>query len=179
MCSTKDFGSTLEARMRIRGLSRKQFADLVGVTAAAVSSWTTGRVTPGTETMRRIEEVLGSSNESDGADGGTLTAGPGTLAWYHRPAHRDGGRELGNAAAFAFDTDLAVLAREATQNSLDERFDGSEPVRVRYALHEITDERLRSFLEALRWDEIEPHVEAAASLQQGRPNPRARSGGPT
>lgn len=88
---------------------------------------------------------------------------PGTLAWYHRPAHRDGGRELGNAAAFAFDTDLAVLAREATQNSLDERFDGSEPVRVRYALHEITDERLRSFLEALRWDEIEPHVEAAAS----------------
>ncbi|MEV0699086.1 helix-turn-helix transcriptional regulator [Saccharopolyspora sp. NPDC050389] len=164
MSSTEDFGSTLEARIQARGLSRKDFADLVGVTPAAVSSWTTGRVTPRPATMHRIEEVLGGPNESDDVDGGTLAAdGSETLTWYHRPAHRDGGRELGNAAAFAFDTDLAVLAREATQNSLDERFDESEPVRVRYALYELSGERLRSFLDALRWDEIEPHVRAAAS----------------
>ncbi|MEV6231040.1 helix-turn-helix transcriptional regulator [Saccharopolyspora shandongensis] len=164
MSSPQNFGSTLESRIRSCGLSRKEFADLVGVTPAAVSSWTTGRVMPRPPTMLKIEEVLASPNESDGVDDVTLADnGSETLTWYHRPAHQDGGRELGNAAAFAFDTDLAVLAREATQNSLDERFDESEPVRVRYALYELSGERLRNFLEALRWDEIEPHVEAAAS----------------
>jgi len=91
---------------------------------------------------------------------------PGTpveeVAWYRRPAYEDGGREFGNAAASAFDATLGVLAREAPQNSLDERLDEDEPVRVRYTLHELTGERLHGFLEVLRWNEIEPHLEASA-----------------
>lgn len=93
---------------------------------------------------------------------------PATSAvWYHRPGHHDGGREFGNAAAFAFEADLEVLAREATQNSLDERIrQNHQPVRVRYTLHELTGEPLSRFLEALRWKDLHPHYEAAAAQDQ-------------
>ncbi|MEV7522234.1 transcriptional regulator [Streptomyces sp. NPDC091371] len=88
------------------------------------------------------------------------------MRWHHRTAHADGGREYGNAAAFAFDADMAVLAREATQNALDERLDVNAPVRVHYTLHELTGERLSSFLAALQWDELRPHYDRAASAKQ-------------
>ena len=89
------------------------------------------------------------------------------VSWYHRPGHLDGGRELGNAAAFAFDADVSVLARETCQNSLDERLrDNGRPVRVRYTLHELTGETLAKFREAILWDDLFPHYEAAAAQQQ-------------
>jgi RNA polymerase primary sigma factor len=143
-------------------MSQAELAEEVGVTRAAVSAWVTGRAEPRLDKIRAIEDVLELSS------GSVVTRqDPATpverLTWYHRPAYMDGGRELGNAAAFAFDADLGVLAREATQNSLDERLDQREAVRVRYVLHEITGERLRDFLEALRWNEIEPHLDAAAN----------------
>ncbi|MFX4290908.1 transcriptional regulator [Streptomyces bohaiensis] len=87
--------------------------------------------------------------------------------WYHRPGHKDGGREFGNAAAFAFEADLEVLAREATQNSLDERDRRNDrPVRVRYTLHELSGDHLARFLDAIRWDDLRPHYEAAAAQDQ-------------
>ncbi len=91
------------------------------------------------------------------------TVGP---AWYHRPGYADGGRDFGNAAAFAFEADVEVLAREATQNSLDERLDTSRPVRVQYTLHELTGDALAEFLEAIRWDELSAHYDIAAAQDQ-------------
>jgi RNA polymerase primary sigma factor len=90
-----------------------------------------------------------------------------SVRWYHRPGHDDGGREFGNAAAFAFEADLEVLAREATQNSLDERDRRNDlPVRVRYTLHELTGDSLARFRSAIRWDDLQPHYEAAAAQDQ-------------
>ncbi|SCE10999.1 RNA polymerase primary sigma factor [Streptomyces sp. DvalAA-19] len=91
------------------------------------------------------------------------TGGP---AWYHRPGYADGGRDFGNAAAFAFEADVEVLAREATQNSLDERLDPARPVRVQYTLHELTGDALADFREAIRWDELAAHYEVAAAQDQ-------------
>ncbi|MEE4424494.1 sigma-70 family RNA polymerase sigma factor [Streptomyces bugieae] len=96
-----------------------------------------------------------------GASGAAGTSFP--AHWYHRPAHADGGREYGNPAAFAFDADLAVLAREAVQNSLDERLDPARPVRVRFTLHELTGEHLETFLAELHWEELAEHYAAATS----------------
>jgi RNA polymerase primary sigma factor len=95
------------------------------------------------------------------------------IGWYHRPGHADGGRDLGNAAAFAFDADVGVLARETCQNSLDERLvDNGRPVRVRYTLHELTGEALDSFRKAILWDELHPHYmavsESASQQKVGR-----------
>ncbi|WP_433697734.1 helix-turn-helix domain-containing protein [Nocardiopsis sp. CA-288880] len=155
------FGVWLGRQLRRRGVSQAELAKELDVTRAAVSAWITGRAEPRLEKIELIERFLGLSSGAS-VTRAELSDSADSLGWYHRPAHRDGGRELGNAAAYAFDSDLAVLAREATQNSLDERFDPERPVRVRYVLHELTGERLHRFLKALRWDDLREHLHAAA-----------------
>ncbi|MGW4426272.1 helix-turn-helix domain-containing protein [Streptosporangium sp. NPDC004631] len=155
------FGEWLSRQLRRQNMSQADLAMRLDVTRAAVSAWVTGRAEPRMDKIHAIAEILGVD------PGAVMTredspSSAGSLAWYHRPAHIDGGRELGNAATFAFDADLSVLARETTQNSLDEQHDPNQPVRVRHLLHEISGERLQRFLEALHWNELEPHFEAAA-----------------
>ncbi|MFJ1589798.1 helix-turn-helix domain-containing protein [Kitasatospora albolonga] len=160
-----DFGPWLARQLKQSGMSQADLAQRVGLTRAAVSAWITGRATPREETINKIAKALGT-------DLGTIhTRTADTLAglpisWYHRPGHADGGREFGNAAAFAFEADVGVLAREATQNSLDERLDLAQPVRVRYTLHELSGEALARFRDEIRWDDLLPHYEAAAQQDQ-------------
>lgn len=162
---SEDFGSWLGRQLRRRNMAQAELATAVGVTRAAVSAWITGRAQPRPETVRLIADAFDTDlatvyeRTSD-----AVAARP--VTWYHRPAHADGGREFGNAAAFAFDADLGVLAREATQNSLDERRDPTRPVRVRYVLHELTGEHLRSFLGAVQWESLKAHYAAAATTDQ-------------
>ncbi|MEU9732001.1 helix-turn-helix transcriptional regulator [Streptomyces sp. NPDC048002] len=143
-------------------MTQTALADALDVTPAAVSAWITGRAEPREDRKRAVAAVLGLDEEAALRRAAGVT-GASSLRWHHRPAHADGGREFGNAAAFAFDADVAVLAREATQNSLDEQYDRNRPVRVRYTLDELSGEYRRAFLDALQWEAIEPHFEAAAS----------------
>ncbi|MCX5271584.1 helix-turn-helix domain-containing protein [Streptomyces virginiae] len=156
-----NYGAWLGRQLQRQGMTQTELAAQVNVTRAAVSTWVSGRVTPRPETVKLIEEALGV------VPGASLsmdeTVGHERLTWYHRPAHVDGGREYGNAAAFAFDADLSVLAREATQNSLDEILDTGRPVRIRHVLHEISGERLDAFRRVMRWDALREHYESAAS----------------
>ncbi|MFI8997907.1 helix-turn-helix transcriptional regulator [Streptomyces sp. NPDC053542] len=159
------FGPWLGRQLRRAGMTQAQLAAELGKTRAAVSAWITGRAEPREDAKLKIAEILGTDLASlitRVAD--VPTALP--LRWQHRPAHADGGREYGNVAAFAFDADLSVLAREATQNSLDERFDTREPVRVRYTLHELSGEHLDAFLKAVHWNELSRHYEEAAAGRQ-------------
>lgn len=160
---TEDFGTWLARQLRRQELTQAEFAERLDVTRAAVSAWVTGRAEPRPEKLRAIAEILQVdvsavfNREEDPLHESALT-------WYHRPAHTDGGREFGNAAAFAFEPSLSTLVREATQNSLDERVDPSRPVRVRFTVHEISGERLFEFLNALHWDdELAEHYEQAAN----------------
>ncbi|MDI2130872.1 helix-turn-helix transcriptional regulator [Yinghuangia seranimata] len=141
-------------------MSQNELALTLDVTRAAVSAWVTGRAEPRPDKKRAIAAALGLDEVAVTVREETPTQAA-SVTWYHRPAHVDGGREFGNPAAFAFDADLSVLAREATQNSLDERLDNSRPVRMRYTLHQITGKHLFRFLDAIQWSEIEPHVQAA------------------
>jgi RNA polymerase primary sigma factor len=162
---TEEFGPWLARQLRRQGMSQQEMADKVAVTRAAVSAWVTGRALPRPEAVQLIAEALGVeplslySLEEDPLPASALT-------WYHRPAHVDGGREYGNAAAFAFEPSLSALVREATQNSLDERVDRRQPVRVRFSVHEITGDRYFDFLETIRWGSLEEHFAAAARLRQ-------------
>jgi transcriptional regulator with XRE-family HTH domain len=146
-------------------MSQAQLAERLGLTRAAVSAWITGRAEPREDTKRAIAEVLGTDPASI-YNRTVDIAVSRPLGWHHRPAHADGGREYGNAAAFAFDADLSVLAREATQNSIDERHDAAKPVGVRYILHELSGEHLDTFLKTLRWSELKQHYINAASSEQ-------------
>ncbi|MEU3493660.1 helix-turn-helix transcriptional regulator [Kitasatospora cineracea] len=165
MEDSEHFGIWLGRQLRRVGTTQAQFADELGLTRAAVSAWVTGRAQPRPDLMPRIAQLLGTDLATvvtRDTDAGSTRP----VTWHHRLAHADGGREYGNAAAFAFDANLAVLAREATQNSMDERYDNTRPVRVRFTLHELTGEHLNKFLTALKWNELEPHYDVAAGSKQ-------------
>lgn len=161
----EEFGPWLGRQLRRHEMTQAELAQRLGLTRAAVSAWITGRAQPRHEVVREIAAALGTDIATVHSRT-TDAIGSRPIEWYHRPAHADGGREFGNAAAFAFDADLAVLAREATQNSIDERLDPNRPVRVRFTLQELTGEHLSSFLTALKWQDLEPHYEAASTSRQ-------------
>ncbi|MGW0824192.1 helix-turn-helix domain-containing protein [Streptomyces sp. NPDC002845] len=157
--------------MQGNGTDESELAHRLGVTRAVVEAWLDDRSVPHPDLLVRMQEVLGVEDETgqDSAVGPERQDEPAetSVVWYHRPGHDDGGREFGNAAAFAFEADLEVLAREATQNSLDERDRRNDrPVRVRYTLHELTGDALARFHTAIRWHDLRPHYEAAAAQDQ-------------
>ncbi|MDT0548504.1 sigma-70 family RNA polymerase sigma factor [Streptomyces lonegramiae] len=165
------FGRWLAGRMRDKGMDASQLAHRLGVTRAPVDAWLDDRSEPRPELMAMVRQVLGAEDDAlrETEVGPKRRDEPAETpaVWYHRPGHDDGGREFGNAAAFAFEADLGVLAREATQNSLDERDRSNDaPVRVRYTLHELTGDTLAQFLTAIRWKDLRPHYEAAAAQDQ-------------
>ncbi|WP_223189406.1 helix-turn-helix domain-containing protein [Streptomyces sp. TRM68416] len=157
----EEFGPWLSRQLKLAGKTQAELAEELGLTRAAVSAWITGRSTPRPTVMTDIAKALGT-------DIGTVhmrttdTQAGLPLFWHHRHGYPDGGRDLGNAAAFAFDADVQVLARETCQNSLDERLDNGRPVRVRYTLHELTGKALADFREAILWDELLPHYSAVS-----------------
>ncbi|MET9732950.1 helix-turn-helix transcriptional regulator [Streptomyces sp. NPDC006458] len=162
----EDFGPWLARQLKLADMTQTELALAVEVTRAAVSAWITGRATPRPETIERIALALNTDLATVHTRTTDTQAGL-PVGWYHRPGHADGGRELGNAAAFAFDADVSVLARETCQNSLDERLTANgQPVRVRYTLHELTGEALARFREAIQWDDLYPHYEAARAQNQ-------------
>ncbi|MFF9162780.1 helix-turn-helix domain-containing protein [Streptomyces longwoodensis] len=160
----EDFGPWLARQLKLAGKTQAELALELKMTRAAVSAWITGRSTPRPTVMADIAKALGTDLGTVHTRTTDTQAGL-PVTWYHRPGHPDGGRELGNAAAFAFDADVQVLARETCQNSLDERLTGNgRPVRVRYTLHELTGEHLDAFREAILWNDLFPHYSAVSEL---------------
>ena len=51
-------GSFIAEQRKLRSLTQKQFADMLGVTDKAVSRWETGKSYPDTETLEKISEVF-------------------------------------------------------------------------------------------------------------------------
>ncbi|WJV48485.1 helix-turn-helix transcriptional regulator [Streptomyces flavofungini] len=162
---TEEFGTWLARLLASRGMTQKQLAELTGVTGAAVNGWVNGRSVPRYEKIAAIATALGVEIE-DAVSRRIPASAPNELEWIFRLAPDDGGREGGNAANFAFSASLDVLAREATQNSLDEQLPGEAPVVARYVLHELTGHHLQDFMDALGWASIEKHISSAADAQQ-------------
>ncbi len=51
-------GSFIAEQRKLRSLTQKQFADMVGVTDKAVSRWETGKSYPDTETLEKISDIF-------------------------------------------------------------------------------------------------------------------------
>lgn len=168
----EEFGPWLSRQLKLAGKTQAELADELGLTRAAVSAWITRRSVPRPTVMGEIAKALGTDLGTVHTRTTDTQAGL-PVTWYHRPGYEDGGRDGGNAAAFAFDADVQVLARETCQNSLDERLvENGRPVRVRYTIHELTGEKLDAFRAAVLWDELQPHYaavsESAADQKVGR-----------
>ncbi|MCX4738931.1 helix-turn-helix transcriptional regulator [Streptomyces antibioticus] len=168
----EEFGPWLSRQLRLANKTQAELAEELGLTRAAVSAWITRRSVPRPTVMGEIAKALGTDLGTVHTRTTDTQAGL-PVTWYHRPGYQDGGRDGGNAAAFAFDADVQVLARETCQNSLDERLvHNGRPVRVRYTIHELTGEKLEAFRAAILWDELQPHYtavsEASADQKVGR-----------
>ncbi|MGX1270215.1 transcriptional regulator with XRE-family HTH domain [Streptomyces phaeoluteigriseus] len=168
----EEFGPWLSRQLALTGKTQAELAEELGLTRAAVSAWITKRSVPRPTVMGEIAKALGTDLGTVHTRTTDTQAGL-PITWYHRPGYQDGGRDGGNAAAFAFDADVQVLARETCQNSLDERIvENGRPVRVRYTIHELTGEKLDAFRSAILWDELQPHYsavsESAADQKVGR-----------
>ncbi|MGW2448439.1 helix-turn-helix domain-containing protein [Streptomyces sp. NPDC001675] len=168
----EEFGPWLSRQLALAGKTQAELAEELGLTRAAVSAWITKRSVPRPTVMVEIAKALGTDLSTVHTRTADTQAGL-PVTWYHRPGYQDGGRDGGNAAAFAFDADVQVLARETCQNSLDERLvENGRPVRVRYTIHELTGETLDAFRSAILWDELQPHYsavsESAADQKVGR-----------
>ncbi|MFF3318129.1 helix-turn-helix transcriptional regulator [Streptomyces sp. NPDC003035] len=160
----EEFGPWLARQLKLARKTQAELAEELGLTRAAVSAWITGRSTPRPTVMQDIARALGTDLGTVHTRTTDTQAGL-PVTWYHRPGYPDGGRDLGNAAAFAFDADVQVLARETCQNSLDERLtENGRPVRVRYTLHELTGEHLDAFREAILWNDLFPHYSAVSEV---------------
>ncbi|MDJ1134504.1 helix-turn-helix domain-containing protein [Streptomyces iconiensis] len=171
-----EFGPWLARQLKLTGKSQTELAKELRVTRAAVSAWVTNRSTPRPEMAALIAEALGTDIATVHTRDTDTTAGL-PVGWYHRPEHADGGREMGNAATFAFDADVQVLAREIGQNSLDARLEhNGRPVRLRFTLHEITGEKLADFLAAVQWDELAPHYQAVADSARQKVSRAVKAG---
>ncbi|MFJ3665950.1 helix-turn-helix domain-containing protein [Streptomyces sp. NPDC090106] len=158
----EEFGPWLARQLKLAGRTQAELAEELQLTRAAVSAWITGRSTPRPTVMADIAKALGTDLGTVHTRTTDTQAGL-PITWYHRPGYPDGGRDLGNAAAFAFDADVQVLARETCQNSLDERLtENGRPVRVRYTLHELTGKTLDAFREAILWNDLFPHYSAVS-----------------
>ncbi|WP_055690286.1 helix-turn-helix transcriptional regulator [Streptomyces prasinus] len=164
----EEFGPWLSRQLRLAGRTQAELAEELQLTRAAVSAWITGRSTPRPTVMADIAKALGTDLGTVHTRTTDTQAGL-PVTWYHRPGYPDGGRDLGNAAAFAFDADAQVLARETCQNSLDERLtENGRPVKVRYTLHELTGEKLEAFREAILWNDLFPHYSAVSESAGGQ-----------
>ncbi|MFE0736735.1 helix-turn-helix domain-containing protein [Streptomyces sp. NPDC058855] len=172
MDTGEEFGPWLARQLKLSGKTQAELAEELGLTRAAVSAWITKRSVPRPTVMGEIAKALGTDIGTVHTRTTDTQAGL-PVTWYHRPGYPDGGRDGGNAAAFAFDADVQVLARETCQNSLDERLaENGRPVRVRYTIHELTGETLGAFRRAILWDDLHPHYaavsEAASHQKVGR-----------
>jgi RNA polymerase primary sigma factor len=162
--------------MAARGMNQAALADAVGASPASVSLWCAGKKTPSHDNLMALARELGVAPSwlqfGDGASPRRDSRAERSeyerlLEWYWRKAPPDRGRELGNAAGFAFEVDIPTFARETGQNSLDELLEVEKTVRLDYTVIELVGDDLDRFLRVLQFkDKLRPHLEAAAEAPQ-------------
>lgn len=167
----------LKEALNRQSVTQTALAQHVDVSPATVSAWCNGTKRPSPTNMERIAAILGVTpgylSFGEGA-----AAAPGEdlipqrkqyredLSWYWRPAPRDRGREFGNAASFAFEVSIPTLGRESGQNTSDEKVDTEPTVELRYTVGELTGHKLEEFLKTIRFQNVRPHLEAAAKTNR-------------
>jgi len=87
------------------------------------------------------------------------------IDWVFDRLPASGARRGGDPASHAFRQNLTSFVREVVQNANDQRIGAPE---VHFRFLELTGDKLESFLAAVRWTGLEPHLKAAADTKGGR-----------
>lgn len=174
------FGSRLRQRAAELNLSQGRLAAAIGSTQPAVSQMMRDDRSPNARVLRRLASVLECDldwlvtgdprSRKRSSKKGTLEL---ALSWHIRRTYGDGTRTFGNSIAEIFEGDLGTAGREMGQNTLDAGLDGE--VRLEFSFIELTGATLRRFLDAIRWQDLEPHYRAVAADTKHRAAQRIRA----
>jgi len=157
---------------------------------AIVSHWLTGKRNCPDDTVAEIAKILRVNRRWLAGAGGahemiqpreaahmstteTTNSELPPLEWYFRAAPTDGGRDFGNANAYATPPKVETFVREIGQNSTDAAYRPGgvpAPVVMRYSLIELSkgSEAYAKFLERLAFPQLRSHIERAAQEASGR-----------
>ena len=165
---TTRLGQALEAS----GLTRKGLARRMGASPAVVSRWFRGDRAPSPGDSGALAVAMGVCDDwlangtgpmraaGQAAEGADLAE---AAFWDFRPAPRDGGRDFGNSNVWSFDPGLDVFVREVLQNAQDAATAADGRVGVTFRLIRLRGADKRAYLQALRWEALRGHLEAAAA----------------
>ena len=151
--------------------SQSEVARRLGVSPAAVSAWRKGERAPSTKNLKALAELFEGASfswlaEGEGRYVPDLTSARKAyrqeIQWIPRPAPPDGGKEFGSAAATGFLPSVEAAAFEATQNINDGRQPNEPTVHAQVTGIRLSGPDLHGFLEAMRFDQLERHLKAAA-----------------
>jgi len=162
------FGERLEHALRIRKLTSAQLARAADVAPSAVSTWLAGSRPSRrnvAEVARLLEVSVGWLEHGEGqapVDVVAVAEEMAHLFWWFRPQSPDGQRILGEPGSTGFDPTVGIITREAGQNIRDARRPGEKTVKAGFRVERLRGEALDSFLSAIRFDELRPHLKAAA-----------------
>jgi transcriptional regulator with XRE-family HTH domain len=172
---TPSFGQKLVQLLEDKQMRQSTLADRIKVSRNTVSAWCNDTKTPGIDRRRDIARVLDipvyqlldtSMRDAEELSEDLIAAAREgyrhDAAWHMRVMPPDGGRQGGNAAAFAFSPSPSILVREVGQNSSDEKLPTEPTVRLVLTVYELTGEPLERFLQASRFSDLREHLEAAA-----------------
>jgi transcriptional regulator with XRE-family HTH domain len=171
------FSARLRQALEIRGWNQGELAEAADLSPSTVSQWAKGKRTPGDgEPLDRVARSLetttewllrGEGREPAGARQHAISRLTEVVKWVARRAHIDGGRDGGNATQFTIRPSIGSLVRESIQNIVDEWL-GSQhgPARVRFRLLSLRGEAKGRYLEAMRWSQFRPHIEACVAQAQ-------------
>src|SRR4051812_9343112 len=96
--------------------------------------------------------------------------------WIFDGVPPSGARYGGLAQAQVFDNDVDTFVREVLQNSRDQRTTEGQNVSVEFRLEDLAGPSLIGFLDALGWDQLEPHLEDTATQAYVTISPRIAEG---
>ena len=182
----KEVGARIREAMERRHKRPGQLAKDLGQQPATISHWLYGRRACPAETLRTIATLLKVNYEwlaGDATQPSSTSKSEVAMAqakarpqandrsealnWCFRDAPPDGGRDFGNANAFATPPDVPTLVRETGQNSSDATLrDGAVPGTVYFRLRLIelgkAEEAYVKFARASKLEELREHLRSAS-----------------
>lgn len=190
MVAKPNFGDRVETALKLRGMRAADLARALDRKPAIVSHWLTGKRNCPDATVADIARILrvnrlwlanggGAPETVQPREATSMTSGTATTSelpavqWHFRNAPQDGGRDFGNANAYATPPKVETFVREIGQNSTDAayRLGGvPSPVVMRYSLIELSkgSDAYTKFLARLAFTQLRSHIERAAEEASGR-----------
>jgi len=159
--------------MKLAKMTQEKLARRLNLSRSLVGHWLTGTREPNDDHFRRVAEVL--RVDERWLRGETIKTGDPAEAGWHFPKPLPGQRDFGNANVWTVPADIKTHVREGGQNVADAADPASSAIVVRIRVIELHGDDALAFLEAARFEELRPHIEAAAE-QRGKLSRKLEAG---